>query len=134
MQQAAPTLREDIAVIPLAEEFARIEKRLVETGRVRVALRTEAREEVLTDTLRRDAVEVERVTLDRILGEGEAVPQPRHEADGTYVVPVLEEVLVVERRLVLREEVRLRPRSAEEAVEHRVTLRRQRAEIARDPA
>jgi stress response protein YsnF len=49
------------------------------------------------------------------------------------VVPVLEEVLVVERRLVLREEVRLRLVAAEETVEEAVTLRRQHAEVERLP-
>jgi stress response protein YsnF len=50
------------------------------------------------------------------------------------VIPVLEEVLVVEKRLVLREELRIRRTSASEAVEVPVTLRRQHAEIDRLPA
>ncbi len=50
------------------------------------------------------------------------------------VVPVLEEVLVVERRLVLREEIRLRLAAIDETVEQPVTLRRQRAEVERLPA
>jgi stress response protein YsnF len=57
----------------------------------------------------------------------------RHEADGTYVLPVLEEVLVVERRLVLREEIRMRLVTTEAPVEEVVTLRRQRAEVERVP-
>jgi stress response protein YsnF len=57
----------------------------------------------------------------------------RREQDGTVVVPVVEEILVVERRLVLREEVRLRVAAVEEVVEQPVTLRRQRAEVERLP-
>lgn len=120
--------------VPLLREFPRIGKRLRETGRVRVTLRTETEEERVAQSLRRDVVEVERVTVGRELAPGDPIPVARHEPDGTYVVPVLEEVLVVERRLVLREEIRLRPRATEEVVEHTVTLRRQRAEVSRDPA
>ena len=50
------------------------------------------------------------------------------------VVPVLEEVLVVEKRLVLKEELHIRRRIETEAVEVPVTLRKQRAVIERlDP-
>ena len=47
------------------------------------------------------------------------------------VIPVLEEVLVVEKRLVLKEEVHVRHTASGEEVEFPVTLRRQRAEIER---
>ena len=48
-------------------------------------------------------------------------------------MPVLEEVLVVERRLVLREEIRMRLVAVDEAVEQPVTVRRQRASVERLP-
>ncbi|MGN6488453.1 MAG: DUF2382 domain-containing protein, partial [Devosia sp.] len=48
--------------------------------------------------------------------------------------PVLEEVLVVEKRLVLKEELRLKRRVTTERVEVPVTLRKQRAVTERlDP-
>jgi uncharacterized protein (TIGR02271 family) len=124
---------EDEAVLPLAEEALRVGKRRVETGRVRVSVATEAEDRLVRETLRTERVEVERVAVGRELAEGEPVPAARREDDGTLVVPVLEEVLVVERRLVLREEVRLRTVAAEETVERPVTLRRQRAEVERLP-
>ena len=124
---------EDEAVLPLAEEALRVGKRRVETGRVRVSVATEAEDRLVRETLRTERVEVERVAAGRELAEGEPVPAARREDDGTLVVPVLEEVLVVERRLVLREEVRLRTVAAEETVERPVTLRRQRAEVERLP-
>jgi uncharacterized protein (TIGR02271 family) len=124
---------EDEAVLPLAQEALRVGKRRVETGRVRVSVATEAEDRLVRETLRTERVEVERVAVGRELAEGEPVPTARREDDGTLVVPVLEEVLVVERRLVLREEVRLRTVAAEETVEQPVTLRRQRAEVERLP-
>jgi stress response protein YsnF len=121
-------------VIPLAEERLSVSRRGIETGRVQVRVRTETEEVRVRETLRADAVEVDRVPVGRELAPGEAVPTPREEEDGAVlVIPVLEEVLVVERRLVLREEVRVRRTTAAEPVEQPVTLRRQRAEVERLP-
>jgi stress response protein YsnF len=121
------------AVLPLVEEALRVGKRRVETGRVRISVATDAEERIVRETLRGERAEVERVAIDRELAAGEAPPVARHEADGTYVLPVLEEVLVIERRLVLREEIRMRLVTTEEPVEEVVTLRRQRAEVERVP-
>ena len=47
------------------------------------------------------------------------------------IVPVFEEVLVVEKRLVLKEELHLRKCTSVEAVEAPVTLRKQTARVER---
>ncbi|MCJ2009396.1 YsnF/AvaK domain-containing protein [Methylobacterium sp. J-092] len=119
--------------LPLIEETARIEKRAVETGRVRVSTRTETVDEVLRETLRSDMVGVTRVPINRTLAEGETPPVVREE-NGVTIVPVLEEILVVEKRLVLKEEVHVRQTTTVEDVEVPVMLRRQHAEVERvDP-
>lgn len=114
--------------VPVVEETARIEKRAVETGRVRVSTRTETLEQVLRESLRGEAVGITRVPIDREIAAGEAAPQVRTEG-GVTIIPVLEEVLVVEKRLMLREEVHIQRTFSAEDVEVPVTLRRQRAEI-----
>jgi uncharacterized protein (TIGR02271 family) len=124
---------DEAAVLPLVEEALRVGKRRVETGRLRISVATEAEERVVRETLRGERAQVERVAIDRELAAGEAPPVARQEADGTFVLPVLEEVLVVERRLVLREEIRMRVVATEEPVEETVTLRRQRADVERLP-
>ena len=116
--------------IPLVEEMARIEKRSVETGRVRVRTHTEALDQILRESLRSDRVEVTRVPVDRTLAEGEAAPVVRSEG-GVTIIPVLEEILVVEKRLVLKEEVHIRRTTAGEDVEVPVTLRKQHAVVER---
>ncbi len=124
---------DDGTVLPLVEEALRVGKRRVETGRVRVSVFTDSEERVVREALRTERAEVERVAVGRELAEGEQAPAVRREEDGTVVVPVVEEVLVVERRLVLREEIRLRVVAVEETVEQPVTLRRQRAGVERLP-
>lgn len=120
-------------VLPLVEEALRVGKRRVETGRVRISVGTEQEERVVRETLRSESAAVERVAIGRELAEGEAAPGVRRDPDGTLVVPILEEILVVERRLVLREELRLRVSAAEEVVEETVTLRRQHVVVERLP-
>src|SRR3712207_4840676 len=119
-------------VIPLAEERVAVSKRAVETGRVRVALTTDTETVVARETLRGRRVEVERVPVGRTLAEGAARPESREEGD-TLVIPVVEEVAVVVKRLVLREELRLRFVHTEAPFEEAVTVRRQRAAVERLP-
>jgi stress response protein YsnF len=118
----------ETSVIPVVEETARIEKRAVEKGRVRVSTHTDTVEQVLRETLRGEAVGVTRVPVDRVIAEGEAAPQVRDEG-GVTIIPVLEEVLVIEKRLVLKEEVHIRRTASGEAVEVPVRLRKQRAVV-----
>jgi stress response protein YsnF len=123
----------DEVVLGLAEETAVVQRRLRETGRVRVSLRTEVEQHEIEETLYSDSVEIEHVPVNRTLAEGEAAPQPRRGEDGGWIIPVVEEVLVVERRLVLREELHLHVRQTEQAFRETVPLRRQEATVERLP-
>ena len=116
-------------IIPLVEETVQVGKRAVETGRLRVSITTEAAEETVRTTLRTRRAEVERVTMDREVAEA----PPTREEDGVLVISVVEEVLVIEKRLILREEIRLRFVDGEETVEQAVERRRQRATVERLP-
>lgn len=127
-------INDDEAVLPLVEEVLRLGKRRVETGRVRISVSTTADEHLVQETLRSERAEVEHVQVNRDLLEGEAAPVARWEDDGTLVVPIVEEVLVIVRRLVLREEVWLRLVAKDELVEQPITLRRQYATVERLPA
>ena len=119
--------------INLLEEVLRVGKREIETGRVRVSVLTDTEQRVVAETLRSRRVEVERVKLGRRLEAGEAMPQSRIEGQ-ELVVPIVEEMLVVEKRLVVTEELRIRIMQTEEKVEQTVPLRRQRAVVERMPA
>lgn len=121
------------AVLPLVEETLLVGKRRVETGKVRVSVNTAIEERIVRETLRSEKTEIERVAIGREIADGEPTPGMRQEPDGTVVVPVLEEVLVVERRLVLKEEIRIRLVTVHEAVEQPMTVRKQHASIERLP-
>jgi stress response protein YsnF len=79
--------------------------------------------------LHAEEVEIERVAINRIVEE----PLPiRHEGD-TTIIPLLAEVLVIEKRLVLREEVHIRKLRKEVHDPQEVLLREERVEIVRKP-
>lgn len=114
-------------VIPLVEERVSASKREVETGRVRVRTHVDERIEVIRQELARDEVEIERVPINRHITE---MPQVREEK-GVTIVPVVEEVLVIEKKLMLVEEIRLSRKRTYEKYEKPITLRSQRAEVDR---
>ena len=128
-QQRLRELGETIESIPIVEEELKLEKREVVTGRVRVRTIVEVVEEMAQASLDEETVEVTRVPVDRVVDEA---PPIRTENDVT-IVPVLEEVLVVEKRLVLKEELHISRQIRSEDMQVPVQLRKQRAVVERLP-
>jgi len=116
-------------VIPVFEENLSVAKRVVETARVRVSRVTHDYQQMVDEMLQHEKVEVERVPIDRPV---EAMPSVRQEGDVT-IIPVVEEVVKIERHLVLKEEVHIRRVKHTERYQETITLRRQEAVISRHP-
>jgi len=114
--------------LSLIEEQLVIAKRAVSDGRVRVSTKTEFVTEAAEARLDSENVEVTRVAIGREVSEA---PGVRTDGDVT-IVPVMEEVLVVEKRLMLVEEIHIRRVATTEDVSIPVELRKQRASIERD--
>ena len=91
----------------MVEETARIDKREVQTGRVKVHTVVETSEQMVREALSSQTVKVTRVAVDQPVT---TVPEIRTE-DGITIVPVLEEILIVEKRLILREELHINKKS-----------------------
>lgn len=125
-----PDTSTDVEAIPLAEEVLRLDKRQVVHGKVRVRTVVDVAHELTKASLEEETVEVTRVPVDRMVDQA---PEVRTE-NGVMIVPVLEEVLVVEKRLVLKEELHIRKRTRTEDVEVPVELRKQRAIVERIPS
>jgi uncharacterized protein (TIGR02271 family) len=115
-------------VIPVLQEELNVGTRRVEVDAgVRVEKTVEEREERVDEPLTREEVDVERVAVNRPVDGPVAV---RYEGD-TMIVPVLEEVVVVEKRLMLKEEIRITRRRREFHAPQRVVLRREHATVER---
>jgi uncharacterized protein (TIGR02271 family) len=121
---------EEVAAIPLVEERLEVGKRQVESGRVKVRVAVDTHEETVPAELRHDHVEIRRVPRNVSVTQ---LPAVRLEGD-TTIIPVVEEQLVVEKRLVLVEEIHVIRRTETKVEEIPVALRSERAEVEREGA
>ena len=112
--------------LPVIEEVVHVTKQTVETGKV-IAAKT-IKEEVaeVSVSLNRDDVIIERIPIGKYI-ELEA-PESRYEED-TLIIPIVKEELVIQKRLVLVEEIRITKRIAKSEFSERVTLRKEEIEI-----
>src|SRR3712207_3183212 len=115
------------ATVPLVEERAVVLKRKKVTGAVRVRTVVRKDEETINEPVHSEEIEVERVPVDRWV---EAAVPVRQEGD-TTIISLMEEVVVVTKRLRVVEEVRLTKRPTTRNVAKRVTLRREEAVVER---
>jgi uncharacterized protein (TIGR02271 family) len=116
--------------LSVVQEKMSIDKRQVETGEVAVHITPQTRQEVVDVELASEKVEVQRVPINRIV---EAPAPPREEGD-TTIVPVYEEVVVIEKKLVLKEEIHIRRQRQTHREQQTVTLRSEAVQVLRADA
>jgi stress response protein YsnF len=114
-------------VVPVITEEAHASAKPFETGGVRVTKRVEGHDEVLEQELHRGRVEVKRVKMNRVV-DG---PQPVQRSGSTVIVPVVSEVLHVERQWVVTEEIHISQIEERETVQQKVTVSEERASVER---
>ena len=117
------------AVVPVLAEELEVHTRVVETGKVRLTKVVHEREVQVDEPLWREEVEVTRVPIQRVV-DG---PVPMREEHGTTILSVVEEVLVVEKRWMLREEIHIRTQRIETHQSQRITLRSEDVQVERVP-
>jgi len=105
-------------VIPLLAEEVEVEKHVRETGRVRVHKTVQQHKEMVDEPLVQETVEIERVPINRVIER----PIPTRQEGDTTIISVTKEVLVVEKRLMFTEEVRITRRRSEFHDPQRVDL------------
>jgi uncharacterized protein (TIGR02271 family) len=118
----------DALVVPVLAETLHVDVREVSHGGVRVH-REQRDERVRVDPpLRHTRVDIERRVLNQLL---DGPPPEPHQDGPTLVIPVLEEVAVVQRRWLLKEELRV-TRSEQTAHQPQdVVLRRDHVTVER---
>lgn len=121
-----PDETEDV-VIPVIEEEVAAGTRAVKTGSVRVDKHVEKRIRKIGAPLLHEDVEVRHVPVNRVVTEE---PKVRKKGD-TVIVPVVEEEIIVTKRLVLKEEIHLVKRRTKDRFVKEVELNRERAVVRR---
>ncbi|MEA2575769.1 MAG: hypothetical protein QOH93_3067 [Chloroflexia bacterium] len=97
-------------VVPLVDEHLEVRKQWVQSGEVVVRKTVQTSQQTIPVELLYEEVQVDRVPVNRPLADGEQT-QPWWDGE-VMVVPVIEEEIVVSKRLVLREEVRISKRKS----------------------
>lgn len=113
--------------IPVVEEQLVVEKRRRETGVVRVKLATHEEDVPVEADVESEEVIVRRVPVDRFV----TGPVPDRQDGDTLVVSVLEEVLVVEKRLKVVEEIHISRLRRTRHLRRMASRRRQEASVER---
>ncbi|MGI8849464.1 MAG: YsnF/AvaK domain-containing protein [Pyrinomonadaceae bacterium] len=114
-------------VLPIIQEEAVITKRVVETGKVTISKKISEHEEIVDVPLFQEKVDVERVPINQVVQERPAVRQ-----DGeTMIIPVVQEQVFYQKRLMLVEELHVRKQVVETHQPQKITLVKEEVEIKR---
>lgn len=114
-------------LIPIIEEIAFIDKKIVETGKVLISKRITEHEEIVDEPLLHEEVSVERVAVNQFVDER---PQISQQGD-TMIIPVIEERIVTSKRLFLVEELHVKKQVIESHQPQRITLLKEEVDVKR---
>jgi uncharacterized protein (TIGR02271 family) len=126
-QTANPQVDNEPLVIPVIQEQVVFDKQVVETGQVRITKRIIEHEELVDVPLMREEISVERVPVNQFV---EAMPSPRQEGD-IMIIPVVQEQVFYQKRLLLVEELRVRKQVLEDHKPQQITLLKEEVEVSR---
>ena len=118
------------ASVPVVQESVSVSVKAVAREQVRVRRRVVEETRLVETPVERQRLEIERVAIGCYVTEAPAARQ-----DGeVLIVPVVDEVVFVEKRLLLREEIRIRTVREQVIDRQTVVLRRHEVDIAREAA
>jgi len=115
-------------VIPVIEEKLRIDKEKVETGKFRITKKIHEEEVTENVSVSEENVTVERKDINEYVDT--APPATRQEGNCT-IISVVKEVLVVEKKLILVEEIHVTKHQNESSVPVKDTLRKEEVRVTK---
>ncbi len=83
------------------EEQAQVDKKVIEKGTVRIVKKVNTEDATINIDLKTEEIKVERITVNKYV---DTPPVVRYEGN-TTIIPVIKEVAVVEKKLLLVEEI-----------------------------
>ena len=122
-------LNEETKVIPVIEEVLKVDKKLVETGRIHVRKEINKEEKQIEIPLINESYEVEKVKVKNQIFD--QVPSVRHEGD-VIVIPVIKEVAEIKIRYEVTEEIHVKKNKTITPHTEQVTLKKEKVIIERE--
>jgi uncharacterized protein (TIGR02271 family) len=113
--------------IPLHAEELSVSRRQTAGDTLQVSTVTREHARFVDEALNHERVQIDRIPIGRQI---EAIPPVRQEGD-TTILSVVEETIIIERRLILKEEIHIRRLQVSERHQEAVVLRKQEAVITR---
>lgn len=114
-------------IIPVLKEELEVHKELRKTGTVRIHKTVQELEEVVSESLTSETVDVQRIPMDLIV---DSPPQVRTEGDVT-IIPVVKEELIVTKQLRVVEELRVTKRKSTSDYRENVIVRAEEVTVER---
>lgn len=127
-QQEESATSDNKITIPILEEQLTVGKKVIETARVRLSKTINESIESLEIPLKEEEIVVNRVPKNELVDVMPAAS--RYEGD-VMIIPVLKEVAVIEKRIMLVEEIHVSKKQTEKTETHEVTLRKEEIEVTR---
>ncbi len=118
-------LKENITgkvTIPVIEEHLTVDKKEIETGRVTITKKVHSEQQQVEIPVVEEEVDVQRIPFNQYIES--TPPAVRYEGEKT-IIPILKEVLVVEKKLVLVEEVHITRKKNHSKISQQETLRQE---------
>jgi uncharacterized protein (TIGR02271 family) len=132
--QQSNQLSGDHLTIPVIEEHLVVGKKAIETGKVIISKKVHSQPHVVDIPVVEEEVDVQRIPVNQYIDT--TPPAIRYEGEKT-IIPILKEVLVVEKKLVLVEEVHITRKQSYHTITQQEVLRQEDISINRvndDPA
>jgi uncharacterized protein (TIGR02271 family) len=115
-------------VVPVVEEQLQVGKRQVVAGKVKLVKTVEERLETVTIPLQKETLEVKRVPVNEVMSQ----PVGSRQEGDTLIIPVFEEVVVVEKRYRLLEEIHITTHRTVHDEVQEVVLRAEKVRLERN--
>lgn len=126
-QQSSETSFDGHFTLPIISEMLAVQKQMRVKGGVRLTKSVKEQEEIVDEPLMHEKTEVIRVSVNKMV---DAPVDVRIEGN-MYIIPVIEEVLVVEKRILLKEEIHIRKDMTEYRETQKVMLRKEYIDVER---
>lgn len=117
-------------VIPVLEESLAIGKEVVETGKVIISKKVVEEDITVNIPVVHEEVTVDKIAVNEYV---DTAPEIRYDGD-TMIVPIVKEVLVVEKRLMLTEELHITKNKKEVTEELVEKVRKEEVTVSRQEA
>jgi uncharacterized protein (TIGR02271 family) len=115
-------------IIPIVQEELVVRKEQVESGKVRLHITTQYQEEAITEPVYQESISIERIPINRVID----TPANIRYEDNKTIVPLMKEVIVVQKQLMLTEEIHISKTRTKSHDTQTVTLRREEVQIEKE--